>query len=445
MAAELYSVTANSLIIRSGPGTNYKSVGSLSNGEQVSVTSKTTSGWGCIGVGKYVSMQYLKSVNAKDGVYPSYNPTANLSNRPIYLLQTDSRWKNVKYTSSNNSSQTIGSSGCGPTSMSMIINEWFDKSYTPVTACAYSVSAGYRTASNGTAWGFFKAMAVKYGLKFTQTSYSATAKKFLDENPGSLVICAMRKGNWTTGGHFILMYKCDGTYVYINDPASTRSNVQKNTFALLKSQCSQYFCFAKPVSSKEKLTWADRTETLSTELTFIISASSAFVRSAPTTSEGNNVVGFSFTEGAIVRATKKCGDWYYITGKDSSGKNNSGWCPATYLADANIDNVSSDIAVVCKAAIQYLVNIGFLTSPDYWYDHVFDMDYAANLIISIVNAFDSKGIKSNKNNTKITDVNKAVSILVDNEIISSPNYWSANYGKVQYCKDLICRAAEWLS
>jgi hypothetical protein len=38
-----------------------------------------------------------------------------------YYSQLDSRWSNKMYSSANNSSQTIGSSGCGPTSAAMVV------------------------------------------------------------------------------------------------------------------------------------------------------------------------------------------------------------------------------------------------------------------------------------------------------------------------------------
>lgn len=39
-----------------------------------------------------------------------------------YYSQVDSRWNNHIYTSIGNNSQTIGSSGCGPTSASMVVS-----------------------------------------------------------------------------------------------------------------------------------------------------------------------------------------------------------------------------------------------------------------------------------------------------------------------------------
>ena len=39
-----------------------------------------------------------------------------------YYSQIDSRWKNNLYTSTGNTTQTIGSSGCGPTCASIVVS-----------------------------------------------------------------------------------------------------------------------------------------------------------------------------------------------------------------------------------------------------------------------------------------------------------------------------------
>ena len=39
-----------------------------------------------------------------------------------YYSQVDSRWKNTMYSNHNDYSQTIGSSGCGPTSAAMVVS-----------------------------------------------------------------------------------------------------------------------------------------------------------------------------------------------------------------------------------------------------------------------------------------------------------------------------------
>ena len=40
---------------------------------------------------------------------------------PVYYSQIDSRWKNHPYTAIGKASQTIGTSGCGPTCSAMVV------------------------------------------------------------------------------------------------------------------------------------------------------------------------------------------------------------------------------------------------------------------------------------------------------------------------------------
>lgn len=57
-----YTVTATSLNVRSGPGTNYSKIGSLKSGKKVQVTGKTASNWYRItfnGTEAYISGEYI--------------------------------------------------------------------------------------------------------------------------------------------------------------------------------------------------------------------------------------------------------------------------------------------------------------------------------------------------------------------------------------------------
>ena len=57
-------------------------------------------------------------------------PVQASTEQPISFLQTDNRWGNEIYSISNNSSQTIATSGCGPTSMAIVLNYYIDNSIT---------------------------------------------------------------------------------------------------------------------------------------------------------------------------------------------------------------------------------------------------------------------------------------------------------------------------
>lgn len=173
-------------------------------------------------------------------------PTEKKNLQPVNYKQYDSRWASVVFTKNNtyNKKQTIKSSGCGPTSMADIVATWWDKNATPKTLAALAVENGYRTTNSGTAWGFFKFCANKYGAsKFIQTTSFATAEAAIKD--GAYVVCSMKPGLWTNGGHYICWWWVDDTYVYVNDPASAKAARAKAKKNLMKDQCKQYFIFYK--------------------------------------------------------------------------------------------------------------------------------------------------------------------------------------------------------
>lgn len=162
-----------------------------------------------------------------------------------HYLQWDSRWKNIKY-STHTSSQTIGNSGCGPTSMAQIMATFIDKTITPVEMCKLAVSNGYRTYDCGTAWDFFEFVANKYPgfSNFAKTTSVETLKSALKD--GALAVTSMNSNDnnfWTTGGHFVtaIGYDSDG-YIYANDPNKS-SAPRKQKQDKFKSCMKQAFIF----------------------------------------------------------------------------------------------------------------------------------------------------------------------------------------------------------
>lgn len=175
--------------------------------------------------------------------------------KPVSFLQYDSEWGSESYSLYSGYSQTIASSGCGPTSAAMVVNYYADASVKPDEMCEYSLYNGYRTSSEGTAWGFFESVAKEYDLDFMQTSSSSEALKWMESKEDPLIVCSMGPGNWTSAGHFILLWDVKDGVAYINDPASESKSRTENSFKYMASQCKQYFCFDKTrevkVSEKE--------------------------------------------------------------------------------------------------------------------------------------------------------------------------------------------------
>ena len=180
-----------------------------------------------------------------------------MNNKPVSYLQSDSKWGSWPY-SNKDENTTIARSGCGPTAMAMVIATWVDPSVTPLDTCKWALSKGYKATGNGTYHSYFVPQAKAYGLVCERVNTtSLTYMKASDANvihqkahdyveDGHMVICLMGKGNWTTGGHYILWYSNDGDDVLINDPASTKANRVRNKWSLLKSLVRYYWVVKVP-------------------------------------------------------------------------------------------------------------------------------------------------------------------------------------------------------
>lgn len=178
--------------------------------------------------------------------------------KPISYLQTDPRWKNHNY-SAKGEKKTIGSSGCGPTAAAMVIATLQDKNVTPVTTAQWSMAHAYKALNQGTYYTYFIPQMSVYGIAckrlntsnlYGKSSSSAHNEALNALKNGDWVIACMGKGNWTSSGHFILLYGYENGYVYINDPASTKATRVKNTWALFASQVKYMWTISVPDSFK---------------------------------------------------------------------------------------------------------------------------------------------------------------------------------------------------
>lgn len=132
-----------------------------------------------------------------------------------YYNQTDSRWKNHLYTSVGDSSQTIGTSGCGPTSAAMIVTA-IRGTITPDQMGDLFVQYGYRSANSGTYWSAFRAVADEFNIGYTETTDIQRALQLLQSN--NYVVASVGNGLFTTGGHFIVLTELNGDTITVYDP-----------------------------------------------------------------------------------------------------------------------------------------------------------------------------------------------------------------------------------
>ena len=183
-----------------------------------------------------------------------------MNRQPVSYIQTDKRWASKLYAVKGEVS-TIGGSGCGPTAMAMVLATWADPKVTPETECAWALAHGYKALRHGTYYAYFAPAARRYGLTCTQLNsasiygnggHALHATVLAALRQGDLVIACMGPGNWTRGGHFVLLWDVQGDVAYINDPASRLPGRTRGSWALFKQQVKFYFRIRHPETTITK-------------------------------------------------------------------------------------------------------------------------------------------------------------------------------------------------
>lgn len=189
---------------------------------------------------------------------PNYDiiisPSELLNYVPLFI-QTDQRWKNIPYGRSG----TIGSSGCGPSAMSMVItalgayNSNIDLNgdgiIDPYEAATWSIKNGYRAEGAGTYWSYFKAIGSQVGLEVREVGKSQIeAQAVLDAlTGGQLVIASMGPGVFTKGGHYIVLTGIDkeGKIMVRDSNSVSRSNTTYDFRNPILSQAKRFWIISK--------------------------------------------------------------------------------------------------------------------------------------------------------------------------------------------------------
>ena len=143
---------------------------------------------------------------------------------PLFL-QWDKRWGCLAYGDDSN----VAISGCGPTTLAMaVVALTGNEEATPAAIAKFAMQEGFYMSGTGTMWSLMTEGAAAYGVRSEQINISQIEiKQHLDQ--GDIVICSVRQGDFTTGGHFILLYDYDDEGFSINDPFSLYRSGQKGT------------------------------------------------------------------------------------------------------------------------------------------------------------------------------------------------------------------------
>ena len=174
-----------------------------------------------------------------------------------YYSQLDNRWRYNMYSSVGDSSQTIGTSGCGPASAAMIVSS-IKGNITPDQMADLYTRYGYRSPNQGTYWSAFKWTADVFNIGYSECYKLDDAVAKLKDN--HYIIASCNQGLFTYGGHFIVLTGVEGDYIKVYDPylyngkfdvssRRGRATVQGNTVYVSIENFREYanyqkfFCF----------------------------------------------------------------------------------------------------------------------------------------------------------------------------------------------------------
>ncbi|MCQ2492930.1 MAG: C39 family peptidase [Lachnospiraceae bacterium] len=145
----------------------------------------------------------------------------------VYFNQTDKEW--------NDNGYQIRHSGCGPTSMAVVISSLTGKWVTPVETAAWAYEHHYYSAA-GSKHSVVNALATEYGLTCEGVGRNKSRiKKALQE--GNPVVVLMGPGYFTKGGHFMVLVDIDDEdNVTVADVASRKRSSYKYALDSIISQ-----------------------------------------------------------------------------------------------------------------------------------------------------------------------------------------------------------------
>lgn len=145
------------------------------------------------------------------------------STEVVYFNQLDARYKNQPYGTDN-----IGGYGCGPTSMAIVVSTMTSSYVDPIQMAKWAYENGYWCKGSGSYHSLIPAAARNWGLSVSGCTASEPSRITESLANGKLIVALMRKGHFTSSGHFIVLRGIteDGK-ILVADPSSyTRSEQQ---------------------------------------------------------------------------------------------------------------------------------------------------------------------------------------------------------------------------
>ena len=174
------------------------------------------------------TIEFVYNMNNGITDFP-YHPgeSIKIDRKTPYYIQWDNRWAYDSLGQRN-----IGISGCGPTSVAMVLSRL--ENDISITPDKIAKDAKTYMADEGISWIFFNDEAKKYKKNISDIEINEEKmKEALEKGP---LIVSVNKGYFTLFGHIFVIdsYK-DGKF-YINDPNSIKNTMRPWTFEEISNQ-----------------------------------------------------------------------------------------------------------------------------------------------------------------------------------------------------------------
>lgn len=155
---------------------------------------------------------------------------ASMDSVPLFV-QWDKRWGYEKY-----SGNFFAASGCGPTTLSMVVVYLtHNREASPIAVAKYSKEAGYSVDGSGSSWTLISEGCRHYGVKAKTVALDESRMK-AELDAGHPIVINVGPGDFTDTGHFMVITGYDDEGFSINDPNSIEKSGKRWLFRNISSQ-----------------------------------------------------------------------------------------------------------------------------------------------------------------------------------------------------------------
>lgn len=151
----------------------------------------------------------------------------------VYYNQLDKRYASKPY-----GTDDIGTYGCGPTCMAMVVSSLTSETVDPVEMACWAYENGYWCSRSGSYHSLIPGAAKAWGLP-VQGCGKTEGQRIVDAlSQGKLVVAIMLKGHFTSSGHFIVLRGVENGKILVADPANYTRSQQAWDLSIILNEAS---------------------------------------------------------------------------------------------------------------------------------------------------------------------------------------------------------------